>query len=495
MTPYTAKRLEPFLRDVRGSNLAPRSKAAAQQLAADAVPLTAKVQALEAELATLQERRIHQTVNQPSGKKPEWNKGTGTGSGKKRRKRKPGGRRAGSGNRPKTRTPTESVHNTLDRCSRCDTDLGRQPVLDTNTRIVEDIAPPPDDTIVTAETPDRKWCPTCQRIVSAKSKIALPRSDIGLNATVLMAHLWVVPALSLPNIEAYLARFFRLDISTSGISRLLARAATLLTPVADEILDDVRSGFQIWADETGWRVRGVLWWLWAFANPSSAYYHASPNRGSPVVARILGSVFAGVLITDAWAAYNVLDCLGRQTCMAHLFGKIRFLIQEHPQARSLLRFYTILKRILRDGERLQQNGDALGEEAFSRRYDRLEARLDDLLVWKNPNPLLARFIASPQRQRDRILTFVLVPDCPNHNNFGEYIIRKGVLKRKVSGGSMDPSGALAYATLISIAQTCHLRQIHFASFLRASLAHYCRTGRPLLLSEYAARLADSRAAA
>jgi transposase len=495
MTPYTAESLEPFLRDVRGSNLAPRSRAVAQRLAADAVALTAKVQALEAQLATLQERRINQTVNQPSGKKPEWNKGTGTDSEKKRRKRKPGGRRAGSGNRPKTRTPTESVHNTLDRCSRCDTDLGRQPVLDTNTRIVEDIAPPPDTTVVTAETSDRKWCPTCQRIVSARSELALPRSDIGLHATVLMAYLWVVPALSLPNIQAYLARFFRLDLSTSGISRLLIRTANILTPVADEILDDVRSGFQIWADETGWRVRGVTWWLWAFANQSSAYYHATPNRGSPVVVRILGSVFAGVLITDAWAAYNILDCLGRQTCMAHLFRKIRFLIQEHPQARSLLRFYTRLKRLLRDGEHLQHMRDDIGEEAFLRRYDRLEARLDDLLAWKNPNPLLAKFIASLQRQRDRILTFVLVPDCPNHNNFGEYIIRKGVLKRKVSGGSMAPSGAQAYATLISIAQTCQLRQIHFASFLRASLTHYCRTGRPLLLSEYASRVQDIKSAA
>lgn len=130
-----------------------------------------------------------------------------------------------------------------------------------------------------------------------------------------------------------------------------------------------------------------------------------------------------------------------------------------------------------------------------RSYQRLELRLDQLLAWKNPNPILASIIASVQRLRDRILTFSLLPGCPSHNNFGEYIIRKGVLKRKISGGSMSPRGAHAYATLISIAQTCHLRKISFPCFLHASLLHYCRTGKPLLLSEYPALIAQNKTAA
>jgi hypothetical protein len=153
----------------------------------------------------------------------------------------------------------------------------------------------------------------------------------------------------------------RLGISTSGISNLLIRVADILVPVAEEILRDVRQSFQVWADETGWRVCGINWWFWAFANETSAYYYAAPNRGSPVVIQILGTVFAGVLITDAWGAYNAVDCLFRQTCMAHVFRKIRRLVQDNPDARSILRFYLRLKRILRDGERLQQRAAQLDE--------------------------------------------------------------------------------------------------------------------------------------
>jgi hypothetical protein len=486
---YSRTQLAAFLESVRASNLPDDFKAMAEELAKE-------VTALRAELARMQEQRTNETVNQPSSKQPEWNKDRGPET-PRRRKRKLGGRRPGSGNRSKTHLqPDCSVHNDLEQCPDCGTDLTDQPVLDVHRRIIEDTEPPAKQTTVTDETSDRKWCPTCRKIVSAKSELALPRSDIGLHAAVRMAYLWVVTALSLPNIQSYLSRFVRLAISTSGISSLMTRIAAILAPVAEEIRQDIRAGFQIWADETGWRVRGLTWWLWAFANETSAYYYASPSRGSPVVTLILGKVFAGVLITDAWGAYNALDALFRQTCTSHVFRKIRRLLQDNPTARSILRFYLLLKRILRDGER-QRHRALLGqidEDALLRAHERLEARLDQLLAWRNPNPILARIIASVQRLRPQILTFVLLPDCPSHNNYGEYIIRKGVLKRKISGGSMSAKGAQAYAILISIAQTCHLRKISFPEFLLASLRHYCRTGKPLLLSQYAALADESKAA-
>jgi len=58
------------------------------------------------ELAKLQLQRVNETVNQPSGKKPEWDKGNDADPDKPPRKRKLGGRRPGSGNRPKTNPKT-----------------------------------------------------------------------------------------------------------------------------------------------------------------------------------------------------------------------------------------------------------------------------------------------------------------------------------------------------------------------------------------------------
>lgn len=215
----------------------------------------------------------------------------------------------------------------------------------------------------------------------------------------------------------------------------------------------------------------------------AAYYWPDKQRGSEVVAKILGGIFSGILVTDAWCAYMKIMCL-RQTCMAHLFRKIRKFRDTYPQYYSIVSFYRKLKRILDDGERLKSTRKAVGEEVFTRRLGLLKVRLGQLLAWRNPNPVLQEVIAKVARQEEYILTFVEHDGVPSHNNYGEYIIKKGVLKRKVSGGSMSEDGVRAYAVIQSIAQTCHLRRLSFLGFLAQSLVRYIRTGKPLLLKQY-----------
>ena len=352
---------------------------------------------------------------------------------------------------------------------------------------MEDIAPPAEKTTVFKEVTESKWCDQCKKMVSSTSEKALPSADIGLNAMIEMAYLWVMCALSLPKIRALFIKLKTLRLSTTGISRIMIRLSGILQPVYDEILNDVKQGTKIWADETGWRVKGKLWWLWIFANERSAYYWPDRTRGGPVVARLLGEVFFGILIVDGWHAYTKIVC-DRQTCMAHIFRKIRAFIDAFPQYRSIMKFFLKLRQIIRDGEKLQAARDGLSELVFQRRLKALEQRLDALLKWKNPNDTLKEVIKKVRRQKKHILTFIKHEGAPSHNNYGEYIIKKGVVKRKMSGGSMSVEGVRAYACIQSIAMTCQLRGISFHRFLKASLLCYIRTGRPMLLAEYESSL-------
>lgn len=121
---------------------------------------------------------------------------------------------------------------------------------------------------------------------------------------------------------------------------------------------------------------------------------------------------------------------------------------------------------------------------FQRRLKRLKKRLADLLQWPNPDNVLAEIIKKVKRQQPRILTFVEHPGVPFHNNYAEYLIRIGVIKRKISGGSVSPEGAEAYAILLSIFATCKLRKLCFPKYLKATLQHYTKTGKPLSLNSY-----------
>ena len=53
-----------------------------------------------------------------------------------------------------------------------------------------------------------------------------------------------------------------------------------------------------------------------------------------------------------------------------------------------MKFYLKLRRIIRDGEKLQVAHDGLSELVFQRRLKALEQRLDALLEWNNPNDTL-----------------------------------------------------------------------------------------------------------
>jgi transposase len=455
-----------------------------------------RIAELSEQLATLQRehdeqsnerkiRDINKQVNEPSSKKPEWDKDGNPKPPNNRRKRKCK-KRPGCGNGRKSNVvPDETNDIPLDACPCCGTDLQDRQGTKRPGRIVEDIAPPAEKTTVSEEITQSKWCPKCKKMVSSKTERALPGSDIGLNATLEMAYLWVMSALSLPRIQDLVRSFRALNVSTAGISKMMIRLSAILQPVYDEILQDVRQGARIWADETGWRIRGKLWWLWIFANERSAYYWADKTRGSPVVEQILGVVFYGILIVDGWHAYTKIVC-DRQTCMAHIFRKIRAFIDAYPQYRSILTFYLKLRKIIRDAEKLQAARAGLEEMAFRRRLKALQRRLDELLKWNNPNDVLKEVIKKVRRQKEHILTFVNHDGASHHNNYGEYIIKKGVVKRKMSGGSMSPEGVRAYACIQSVAMTCQLRNISFHRFLKASLVNYIRTGKPMLLAEYEA---------
>ena len=463
---------------------------AIESLKTSYLELESQVNELKQENARLQQQLEQEKIkdtnkqaNKPSSKQAEWEKASPKDKNKsgKGRNRKP---RKGAGNRAKNKVPNSQQTATVDSCDLCGKNLSSQPVLEsTNERIIEDIVAPPQETIITLVTQEKKYCPDCQEVITAKSDLALPGADIGINATVLVCYLWVGLCLPYTKIREYLATFFKLSVSTSGLSRHVIRVAEIMNDVYDEILNGIKHGGILHADETGWRVRGRNWWLWVFGTRDTAYFTVDKTRGSDVVRRVVGEIFFGVLVVDGWSAYLSLVC-EQQSCLSHLLRKIRKFRDAFPHLGQIVKFYLKFRRIIRDGEQLQKDREKLGELVFKRRLKRLKKRLADLLQWPNPDKILEEIIKKVKRQQPRILTFVEHPNVPFHNNYAEYLIRIGVLKRKISGGSVSARGAHAYAVLLSIYTTCKLRGISFPGFLKESLRHYIKTGHPQSLKEY-----------
>jgi len=455
--------------------------------------LEAENERLKEELKKKKIKSVNKNANKPSSKQPEWDKKGVGNDGKEKKKGKGRGKkpRKGAGNRPKNVEPDRTEKATVDRCFLCDKDLiGQDPLESSNERIIEDIPDIVERPEVIEVEQEKKYCPDCKEVITAKSELALPKADMGLNSTILICYLWVALCLPFTKIKDYLKTFFGKNISTSGLSQHVIRVSKIMKAVYDEILGDINNAVTLHADETGWRVRGKNWWLWVFGTQDSAYFTVDKSRGSSVVRRVLGEIFLGLLVVDGWNAYLQLIC-EQQSCMAHLLRKIRKFRDAFPRLSSIVKFYVKLRRIIRDGERLQADREKLGEKVFQRRLKRLEKRLDDLLNWPNPNDILQEVIKKVRRQ-PRMLTFVEHPGAPCHNNYGEFLIRIGVLKRKISGGSVSAEGANAYAILLTIYVTCRLRGISFPKYMKEALRHYIRTGKPMSLNTYSTFFVDCK---
>jgi transposase len=459
------------------------------------------IQKLEAEVDQFKKRieeqkikEINKDVNKPSSKQPEWEKKGVGNDGKEKRKRRGNRPRKGAGNKIKNLEPVREEIATVDKCGECGKDLSEnEPLQSSSKRIVVDIPEASIEPEVIQITQEKKYCTDCQKVTTARSELALPKSDIGLNTTIVISYLWVALCLSLPKISDYLQVFFGLKITTSGLSRKVIRLSKILKDVYKEILEDVKKSGIAHGDETGWRIKGKNWWLWVFGCIDAAYFTIDKSRESDVVRRVLGEMFGGVLVVDGWRAYLRIICK-QQSCMAHLLRKIRKFRQAFPELVPISKFYIKFRRIIRDGEKLQTKRKGIGEEIFQRRLKRLKERLDKLVEYPQPNDILKKIIKKVKLQKPRILTFVEYPEAPSHNNFAEYLIRIGVLKRKVSGGSLSKEGATAYAVLLSVYVTCKLRRISFPGFMKESLRHYIRVGKPMLLKDYAVRKVLKKAA-
>ena len=133
-----------------------------------------RVRQLELENTQLKEqlerekiKATNKLANKPSSKQAEWEKDSPVDKDKDKDKKKKKGRkrkpRKGAGNRPKDKPPKHTETATVDNCDLCGKDLSAQtPLESTNERIIEDIEAPPEETVVTLVTQQKKYCADCQ---------------------------------------------------------------------------------------------------------------------------------------------------------------------------------------------------------------------------------------------------------------------------------------------------------------------------------------------
>ena len=437
----------------------------------DALEELVRKQAAEIDRLTAENKHLHQSrfkarikkeSNPPGGDHKASNKNTEdtfvekqSGSSKGPRKRG-----APTGHAPWTRQAPDHIDRTIRvaapcTCPHCSkaTDQER---TSTTSYTQEDIVLRPD-TIVTEWVHGTAWCPGCRRQVSTKLKGELPFAPIGPAAKATALYLRHETKLPYRKIQKLMEDLFGLHFAPASCLGFEKRALGNAVPLYDDLIQKMRHSDLVHADETHWREDGENAFVWYAGNQDVAVYRIDSHRTTEAAKLLLGEKINGLLVTDAYVAYNAINADGRQSCLAHLLRKAKEIGEvlssmKAPDVASV-RFCRQLTRLLSLACRIK-----VPKKKQARA--RLEARLLSLLDRVCGTEKLTHEKAETHRKRlipgareyKEVFAFVRFGGPPT-NNHAERAIRPLVIFRKVCLGSRSKSGSENVAIFSSLAQT------------------------------------------
>jgi transposase len=304
------------------------------------------------------------------------------------------------------------------------------------------------------------YCKKCKTVVSPKGTGEIPGSYIGPKAKSLAAFLRYAVKTSERDVRALFEKAFNLKITASSIAGFRSQLKREALPIYHRLMESLKKGSFIHADETSWKVDGDNYWLWKFSNKKICVSHIDKSRGQDVPDKMIGGKYKGVLISDFLSAYNKIDAKAKQRCLVHIMRDLKKVIEYWHDDEEVIRYCRRLKDIFEGAIALHNEyKNKRRNGAYYRRREALRQALKDF-SFPNPNKrILRRFAKRLERHKDEILTFLYKKNIDYHNNHAEQQIRPDVIFRKVTFGNRSPVGAENHSVIMSVLQTAKLNGI------------------------------------
>ena len=362
-------------------------------------------------------------------------------------------------------TPTQRVEHALEQCPDCGTQLSGG----WTQRTREVIELPQVPVQVTEHVYIARTCAQCRRRCIPPAREhggALGKPRLGINLTSLIAALREEARLPWRTIQWYLDAVHGLHLSLGSIVDAAQRVAHQAQAELTAIVERIRGSPVVHADETGWREDGHNGYVWTFSTPTQRCF-LRRGRGKAVVDEVLGQEFAGVLVSDFYAAYHHYDG-PKQRCWAHLLRDIHDRRVLYPDDLPLAQWADAVHQ-------LYQQAKAFTHPAEQQRRSAqlaLERRLLTLCrpYLDDPSAAQARLCRRINNHIKELFVFVAHPEAPPDNNAAERSLRPVVISRKISGGTRSQRGTETKMTLASIFGTWRAQGLNPLAACRQLLA-------------------------
>ena len=251
-------------------------------------------------------------------------------------------------------------------------------------------------------------------------------------------------------VKEFCQSVLRIPISLGGIQRCVDRVSQAILPYYEAIASRARSMKVNFVDETSWYQHGVLAWLWVMANTSVAFFSVKASRSKQAFEELVGH-WAGILVSDGYGVYRKW-VNERQTCLAHLIRRAEALAERKDTAVAWFG-----KRVCSELRRLVHWANAppsQGEVAAW--YARMSHLINSHRARKDDAGRLAKHL---EREMANPWVFLLEDGVEPTNNRAERALRFAVLWRRMMQGSYNEKGDRWVERILSLRETCRLREI------------------------------------
>ena len=409
-----------------------------------------RITELEARLA------VHENAHTPSSAKrfkPQTSSDENAG--------KPGRAAGHEGTTRETPTPDKTIVALKDNCDECGSPLGNPAGF--VTRVIEDI-PLPQKTVVTEFKLGFYVC-KCGKHNLATHEDCPEKGVFGFRAIAQVALLKYAGRLPCKLVCEALERDYGLRITPATVLAINSRASNAFEARYKAILKRVRNAKVVFADETGFRVAGVNYWLWIFVTDTEVLVVIRQSRAIKVLREVLGKRFNGTIVCDGHKSYSNFTTK-IQRCWAHLLREAKHASEKSVEAERLYESLCKLYEKLTDALVLNPSM----EERKRLRRNALETLKRLCKVkWKNPPTLKAATYL--RNGLKHWLTFVTEDGVEPTNNRAERALREHVVLRKIIGGLRNPQGIRSHEVITTILATWRQREPEKQPYLRERLAN------------------------
>jgi transposase len=270
---------------------------------------------------------------------------------------------------------------------------------------------------------------------------------------------------------------FGVAVSTGAVDAICQRASDALAGPHCQLQDWVLDQGAVHVDETGWRTRGEGRALWTATTPAATFLQIAEHCNREQFNALIGTNYAGIVISDRWNGFEHRDPHQRQVCWSHIQRDFR----RHSE--GLAEQKTFGEQGLELSGRVFASWRAFKHEHHDRErlateIEPIQTELRQLLQDASPKSRRTRwhrrFANNLLKVWPALWTFVTVEGVEPTNNPAERALRAPVIHRKVSLGTQSEDGERFAERALSAAATCHLQSRSLFTYLSELLIAHNR---------------------